>query len=233
MKTIHPIIQKLHKGLIVSCQALPGEALYREEGGVMVLMAKAGVEAGAVGIRAQGVTDIQQIKAAFDVPVIGIIKKNYEGFTSYITTTLTEVDALVAVKADIIALDATEQERADGSTLNEFVAAVKEKYPEQLLMADIATLEEGLNAAALGFDLIGTTMNGYTKHTLDDRSPNFELMHQLVVKTDVPIIAEGKLHTPEDLKRAYEAGVYTAVIGGAITRPYEIAKRFMSVLPKD
>lgn len=233
MKQIHPIIQRLHKGLIVSCQALPGEALYREEGGVMVLMAKAGLEAGAVGIRAQGVTDIQQIKAAFDVPVIGIIKKNYEGFTSYITTTMKEVDALVAVKSDIIALDATEQERADGRTLNEFVAAIKEKYPEQLLMADIATLAEGLNAAKLGFDLIGTTMNGYTKNTTDDRSPNFELMHQLVEQTEVPIVAEGKLHSPNDLKSAYEANVYTAVIGGAITRPYEITKRFMSVLPKN
>lgn len=232
MKKIHPTIQKLHKGLIVSCQALPSEALYREEGGVMVLMAKAGIEAGAVGIRAQGVTDIQQIKAAFDVPVIGIIKKNYEGFTSYITTTMAEVDALVASQADIIALDATEQERADGSTLNEFVKEIKAKYPEQLLMADIATLEEGLQAANLGFDLIGTTMNGYTKNTSQDRSPNFDLMRQLVEQTDVPIIAEGKLHSPEDLKAAYEAGVYTAVIGGAITRPYEIAKRFMSVLPK-
>ena len=233
MRTIHPVIQSLHKGLIVSCQALEGEPLYREEGGVMVLMAKAGIEAGAVGIRAQGVVDIQQIKAAFDVPVIGIIKKNYEGYTSYITTTMTEVDALVAIKSDIIALDATEQERADGSTLNEFVQAIKTKYPEQLLMADIATLEEGLNAAALGFDLIGTTMNGYTAKTREDRSPNFELMRQLVEQTGVPIIAEGKLHSPEDLKGAYDAGVYTAVIGGAITRPYEIAKRFMAVLPKD
>ena len=233
MKQIHPTIQKLHKGLIVSCHALPGEALYREEGGVMVLMAKAAIEAGAIGIRAQGITDIQQIKAAYDVPVIGIIKKHYDGFTSYITPTMTEVDALVAAKSDIIAIDATEQERADGSTINEFVMAVKAKYPDQLLMADIATIEEGLNAAELGFDLLGTTMNGYTTKTAGDSSPNFDLMRQLVAQTEVPIIAEGKLHTPEDLKASYAAGVYTAVIGGAITRPYEIAKRFMAVLPAD
>lgn len=232
MKEIHPTIQKLHKGLIVSCQALPGEPLYREEGGLMVLMAKAAIEAGAVGLRAQGVTDIKQIKAAFDAPVIGIIKKNYEGFSSYITTTMAEVDALVEAKSDIIAIDATEQDRADDSTINEFVRAVKAKYPNQLLMADVATLEEGLNAAELGFDLIGTTMNGYTRNTREQTEPNFDLMRQLVEQTNVPIVAEGKLHSPHDLEQAYAAGVYTAVIGGAITRPYEIAKRFMAVLPQ-
>lgn len=231
MKTIHPTIQKLHKGLVVSCQALPGEPLYKPEGGVMVLMAKAAIEAGAIGIRAQGVVDIMQIKAAFDVPVIGIIKKNYEQYSSYITTTMAEVDALVAAKSDIIALDATMRPRGDGTTVNEFVEAIKAKYPDQLLMADIATLEEGLNAAALGFDLIGTTMNGYTENTTQQDEPNFALMKALVESTDVPIIAEGKLHTPEDLSKAYQTGIYTAVIGGAITRPLEIAQRFMAVLP--
>ena len=99
-------------------------------------------------------------------------------------------------------------------------------------MADVATLEEGLNAAELGFDLIGSTMNGYTRNTREQTEPNFELMRQLVEQTNVPIVAEGKLHSPHDLEQAYAAGVYTAVIGGAITRPYEIAKRFMAVLPQ-
>lgn len=228
----HPIIEQLKGKLVISCQALPGEPLYREEGGVMVLMAKAALEAGAVAIRAQGVTDIRQIKEAFDVPVIGIIKRSYEGYGSYITATMKEVDELVQVGSEIIALDATLRPRGDGSTVNEFVAAIKEKYPNQLLMADISTLEEGLNAAKCGFDLIGTTMNGYTPYTEGETvGPNFELMKQLVEQTGKPIVAEGKIHTPEDLKTAFEQGIYTAVVGGAITRPLEIAKRFISVVP--
>lgn len=231
MRKIHPTIKQLHNGLVISCQALPNEPLYREEGGIMVLMAKAAIQAGAVGIRAQGITDITQIKAHFDVPVIGIIKKNYENYSSYITTTMTEVDALVEAGADIIALDATLRPRGDGQTVNEFVTSIQAKYPDQLLMADIATLAEGINAAELGFDLIGTTMNGYTENTTAQSGPNYQLMKELVAHTDVPIIAEGKLHTPEELALAYRTGIYTAVVGGAITRPYEIAKRFISVLP--
>lgn len=229
---MHPIIESLKGNLVVSCQALPGEPLYKEEGGVMVLMAKAAIEAGAVAIRAQGITDIEQIKAAFDIPVIGIIKKNYEGYDSYITATMDEVDALVAAGSEIIALDATLRVRGDGTTVNEFVQAIKAKYPDQLLMADIDSLEAGLNAAELGFDLIGTTMNGYTEATASQTEPNFALMRDLVEQTDVPIVAEGKLHYPQDLAKAYETGIHTAVIGGAITRPLEIAKRFIAVTPE-
>lgn len=229
----HPTIEKLKGKLVISCQALPGEPLYREEGGVMTLMAKAALEAGAVAIRAQGIIDIQQIKAAFDVPIIGIIKRNYDGYDSYITATMQEIDELVEVGSDIIALDATLRQRGDGTTVNEFVKAIKEKYPEQLLMADISTLEEGLNAAKMGFDLIGTTMNGYTPYTQGEtEGPNFELMKQLVEQTGVPIVAEGKIHTPEDLAKAFEQGIYTAVVGGAITRPLEIAKRFIQAVPQ-
>lgn len=231
MKKLHPTLEKLKGKLIVSCQALEGEPLHRPEGGVMVLMAKAALEAGAVGIRAEGVVDIKQIKTSYkEVPVIGIIKRSYPNFASYITATMKEVDELVSVGSDIIALDATLQERGDGLTVNEFVKMIKEKYPDQLLMADISTLEEGLNAAAIGFDLIGTTMNGYTPYTESQTKPNFELMKDLVEQTNTPIVAEGKIHTPEDLAKAFEQGIFTAVVGGAITRPKEIAQRFIDAI---
>lgn len=228
---LHPILEKLKGKLIVSCQALEGEPLHRSEGGVMVLMAKAALEAGAVGIRAEGVVDIGQIKARFkNVPIIGIIKRSYPNYASYITATMKEVDELVAVGSDIIALDATLQERGDGQTVNEFVKQIKTKYPEQLLMADISTLEEGLNAAEIGFDLIGTTMNGYTPYTETQTEVNFELMKNLVEQTKIPIVAEGKIHTPEDLAKAFDQGVFTAVVGGAITRPKDIARRFIQAI---
>lgn len=227
------LIQSLKNRLIISCQALPGEPLYKPEGGVMVLMAEAALEAGAAGIRAQGVIDIAQIKEAFDIPVIGIIKREYPGFDSYITVTMKEVDELVEVNSDIIAIDATYVKRGDGKTINEFFKAVKEKYPDQLFMADISTLEEGKNAAKIGFDLIGTTMNGYTEETKTQIEPNLELMKDLVKQTDSFVVAEGKLHYPDQLKEAFETGIHTAVVGGAITRPLDIAKRFIDVIPNN
>ncbi|GAA0365896.1 N-acetylmannosamine-6-phosphate 2-epimerase [Alkalibacterium iburiense] len=233
MKNNHELIQSLKNELIVSCQALPGEPLYKEEGGVMVLMAQAAIEAGAAGIRAQGVTDIKQIKDAFDIPVIGIIKREYPSFDSYITVTMKEVDELVEAGSDIIAMDATFAKRGDGKTINGFFKEVKEKYPDQLFMADISTLEEGLNAAEIGFDLIGTTMNGYTEETKEQTDVNFQLMKDLVEQTDRFIVAEGKLHYPEQLKKAFETGIHTAVVGGAITRPLDIAKRFIHALPNN
>ena len=224
------IIESLKGGLIVSCQALPGEPLYREEGGIMVLMAKAALEAGAIAIRTEGIKDIKQIKEELNVPVIGLIKREYPNYEPYITVTMAEIDALVEAKCDIIAMDATFSKRAAGS-INNFVKNIKEKYPNQLLMADISTLEEGLNAEKIGFDLIGTTMSGYTTGTSDKKNgPDFQLMKELVENTRTPIVAEGRIHTPKDLEMAFNQGVYTAVVGGAITRPLEITKKFINVI---
>ena len=119
-------------GLIVSCQALPGEPLYRPEGGIMPLMAKAAEEAGAKGIRCNGVKDITGIKKTVKLPVIGIIKKNYDGFEAYITPSMDEVDQLVAVGCEVIAIDCTSLSRPGNLTASEYIRAIKKKYPHQL-----------------------------------------------------------------------------------------------------
>ena len=111
-----------------------------------------------------------------------------------------------------------------------FIKKIKEKYPDVLLMADISTFEEGVNAEKAGVDLVGTTMNGYTPYTSDSKKFNPDLVKEIVKNVKVPVIAEGKIHTPEQAKQAFEAGAHCIVVGGAITRPQEIATRFLSEL---
>lgn len=224
------IFDQIHGGLIVSCQALETEPLYRPEGGIMPLMAKAAAMSGAVGIRANTVRDITQIKAVVDLPVIGIIKKDYPGTPLYITVTMDEVDALVGCGVDILAVQGTSGLRPDGSTAARFIRQVKEKYPDQLLMADIATEEEAMACAEAGADFVGTTMRGYTPETAGINDIDFDFVARLARQCPAKVIAEGHIHYPEQARRALEAGAYALVVGGAITRPAEITARFTAAI---
>lgn len=224
------LLKQIRHGLIVSCQALEHEPLYTEAGGIMPLMAKAAAQSGAVGIRANTVRDIMQIKAAVDLPVIGIIKKDYPGTSMYITVTMAEVDALVSCGTDIVAVQGTSALRPDGKTSPDFIREIKSKYPEQLIMADIATFEEAVACAEAGADFVGTTMRGYTPETQGIDSIDFDFICTLSEKCSVPVIAEGHIHYPAQAAKALDSGAFALVVGGAITRPAEITARFVSAI---
>ena len=216
--------------LIVSCQALPHEPLHSSF--IMGRMARAAAEGGARGIRANTKEDIAEIKTQVDLPVIGIVKRDYEDSKSYITPTMKEIEELMEVKPEIIALDATSALRPGGKTLDEFFREVKEKYPEQLFMADCSTVEEALHADELGFDFIGTTLVGYTDQSrhLKIENNDFEIIREILAKAKHPVIAEGNINTPEKAKRVIELGCYSVVVGSIITRPQLITKSFAQVL---
>ena len=214
------ILEQIKGGLIVSCQALPHEPLY--DSYIMSKMAYAAMLGGAVGIRANTIVDILAIRERVDLPIIGIIKEEYPDSDVYITPTMKEVDALVEIGCDIIATDATNRTRPDGKSFEEFFKEVRAKYPDQLFMADTSCFEEGKLAAELGFDLIGTTMAGYTPYTKGRKLPDCELIERYSNELDKPIIAEGGIWCPDDLKAVYKAGAFSAVCGTAITRPRDI-----------
>ena len=217
--------------VIVSCQATPGEPLYIKDGTVMHLMARAAKLAGAKMIRTSSVRDIVAIKEETGLPVIGLIKREYPGYTGRITMTMKEVDECMEALSDIVSIDCTDTERGDGLTAPEFLRKVKEKYPNIIIMADCATLEEAKAAYAAGADLVGSTMNGYTAATAHCKGdPNYELVRQMVAELPCPVIAEGRVHTPEQAKKMLEIGAWAVVVGGAITRPLEIAARFMNAV---
>ncbi|WP_312641505.1 N-acetylmannosamine-6-phosphate 2-epimerase [Hydrogenoanaerobacterium sp.] len=222
------VLEKLRGGLIVSCQALAHEPMHSSY--IMSRMAYAALLGGAVGIRANSVEDITEIKKTVQLPIIGIIKKDFESCNIYITPTMEEVDCLVETGVEIIAMDATSRPRPNGENIAEFFAQVRKKYPSQLFMADCATFEEAQHADEIGFDVLSTTLCGYTEDTKGAIIPSFELIQKLVQSTEKFVIAEGGIWTPEQLVQAYECGVDSAVVGTAITRPMDITRRFTAAI---
>ncbi|WP_080146677.1 N-acetylmannosamine-6-phosphate 2-epimerase [Marinilactibacillus piezotolerans] len=224
------VLNKIKGGLVVSCQALPDEPLHSSF--IMGRMAIAAEQGGAIGIRANTKEDIAEIKQQTALPIIGIVKRDYAGSKVYITATMKEVDELMEVGCDIIALDATDQTRPEGQTLASFIKNVRDKYPDVLLMADASTIDEVINAEKLGFDLLSTTLMGYTEKSkgMNIADQDFEQMKQILAAVSTPVIAEGHIDTPEKAKRCLELGVHAVVVGSAITRPQLITEKFVNVM---
>lgn len=224
------IMNQLKGGLIVSCQALPDEPLHSPF--IMGRMALAAKQGGAVGIRANTQADIREIKKQVELPVIGIVKRNYPDSDIFITSTMREIDELVEADAELIALDATDRIRPNGLTLEQFLRQIRAKYPQVQLMADISTAEEAKRAEQLGFDCISTTLVGYTPYTAGQKvyENDFSLLRRIVQNASIPVFAEGNILTPDMARRCLDLGAHAIVVGGAITRPQVITERFVQAI---
>ena len=187
-------LEQIKGGVVVSCQALENEPLHSSF--IMGRMALAAKEGGAVGIRANTTEDINEIKRIVDLPVIGIIKRDYDG---------SEVFA-------------------------ELVQMIHEHG--RLAMADISTFEEALQAQEDGFDLLSTTLAGYTEYSRKTQTPDFDLLNQIIEQVDIPVIMEGHTDSPEQVEKAYELGAFSVVVGSIITRPQLITKRYVEAASK-
>lgn len=220
------MLKEVKGKLIISCQALPEEPLHSPF--IMGRMALAATQGGASGIRAQSMADILEIKKNTQLPIIGIVKRSYDDSEIYITPTKKEVDELLAVGVEMIALDATDRKRPNDEKIEDLVQYIKSKGVET--MADCSTYEECLKAQEIGFDCVSTTLCGYTPYSELVEGPNIDLIKKLVAVLKIPLIAEGKINTPQDLQAVLDAGAYCAVVGGAITRPQNIAKTFAQVI---
>lgn len=220
------VLNSLKNKVIVSVQAMPDEPLYKEE--CMIAMMQSVVMGGAGGLRVAGARDVKNAKSLFDLPVIGLTKpdklpENWQEVV-YITPNIMAVKGLLEAGADVIAFDGTLRERE--CPLNEIIKEIHNA--NRLAMADIATLEEGLACEKIGVDILSTTLSGYTKETLSQsEEPDFELLKKLVKYTNLPVILEGRVWEPSQVKKAFELGAHCVVIGSAITRPQLITKRFI------
>lgn len=221
---VHPLLTPLQGGLIVSCQAYPGEPM--RDSRTMAQVAASVEVGGALAVRAQGTDDIAAVKAAVDVPVIGIWKDGDEGV--FITPTLAHARAVLEAGADVLALDGTTRPRPDGLDLVTTVQAIREDYGDVPIMADCDSVNSALEALDAGVDLIGTTLAGYTGARPQTIGPDLPFIGELIaaLPTGTPIAAEGRVHTPDQAREVIDCGAFCVVVGTAITHPTTIARWF-------
>jgi N-acylglucosamine-6-phosphate 2-epimerase len=224
-------LERLRGGLVVSVQAAPGSPLAVPEH--LAAIARAVVAGGAVGIRTEGVATVRAIGEAVDVPVIGLVKRREPGSDVYITPLLEDAVAVAEAGAELVAVDATERSRADGMSGADFVAAAAAELPGRIV-ADVDSAAAGRAAAQAGPAAVATTLSGYARTAAASGSagapgasaaPDIGLVADLSRELDLPVLAEGRYSTAEEIRGAFGAGAFAVVVGTAITDPTELTRR--------
>lgn len=220
-------IDRIGGGLTVSCQAYPGEPMRTPE--TMSAVAQSAAIGGAVAIRAQGIDDLIAIRSAVDLPLIGLWKVGDRGVV--ITPTLDHALSVARTGVEIVAMDATSRPRPDGRDLAETIHVVHESTGA-LVLADISTHAEGINAQAAGADLVATTLAGYTSYSTHSTEPDLDLVSNLASELDIPVVAEGRIQRPEHVAEALRRGAHSVVVGSAITHPITLTRLFVEATNK-
>jgi len=223
---MNDILERLRGSLIVSCQASKDSPLHGPA--MMNAMARAAEIGGAEGIRAEGITDIKEIRKSVDLPMIGIIKDKSYDSEVYITPTLEEINKILSLGVEIVAFDATERDRPTDASTKEICSCIAENHA--LSMADISSLKEAKHAADSGAHIISTTLSGYTEGGRKKEGPDLELVKKISDTLERPVFAEGRIRFPEQAKKALELGAHAVVVGSAITRPHEITESFVDTM---
>ena len=230
MTTQQNIIASLKGKLIVSCQADEGSPFNGPQ--FITAFAKAAEMGGAAGVRIRGFENIEPIRKAISLPIMGLTKGSYTDGSVLITPRIEDAVTLQTLGADIIAVDGTTRPRPGYANGGEVIKTMKAQSI-RIVMADIATMDDALMAQDAGADLVGTTLSGYTPDTAQNKNgPDYELIEDLAKKLLIPVIAEGRIWTPEEAKRALDCGAYAVVVGSAITRPVEIVRRYVSFIER-
>lgn len=229
------MLSALRGSLIVSVQANAGEPLYAPEH--INALALSALNGGARALRLESAGHISYVRKRTAVPIVGLIKSDEVAEEDrlrsvYITPTFSDCRIIVESGADVVAMDATERRRPDDSTLAQIIGRVHDEL-DRLVWADVSTIEEGVNAVRCGTDIVSTTLSGYTEETKvsPESPPDFQLLSKLLEKCNIPVILEGRVWNPEDVKEAFRRGAYAVVVGSAITRPQLITNRFVKALP--
>ncbi|HEX3318208.1 MAG TPA: putative N-acetylmannosamine-6-phosphate 2-epimerase [Solirubrobacteraceae bacterium] len=220
-------LDAMRGGLVVSVQAPPGSPL--RDPAHMAAMARAAEAGGACAIRANGARDVAAIRAAVDLPVIGLRKRASPETSVVITPSLEDAREVVAAGADVLAFDATRRPRAGGLGADELIGRLRGALPLALL-ADVDDDEAGVAARAAGAHAVATTLSGYTSGA-PPAAPDLALVERLAAALDCPVLAEGRYATPDDVRRAFDAGAHAVVIGTAITDPVALTRRFAVAAP--
>ncbi len=217
------------RGLVVSCQAEPGTPLDHPQ--TLARIARCVCEGGATAIRAAQTANVAAIKTAVDVPVLGLVKRDHPGCEVRITPTFQDAVALALVGADAIAVDATDRSRPDGITTDELIGRIRNELKLPVL-ADVDTLRSAQAAQDAGADAIATTLSGYTRTTCyNTEGPDIELVRELAARLSVPVVAEGRYTTREQVGAAFEAGARAVVVGTAITSPNWLTAQLITANP--
>ncbi|MDN4480249.1 N-acetylmannosamine-6-phosphate 2-epimerase [Demequina muriae] len=225
--TADAVVERLNGALVVSCQAYPGEPM--RDPRTMSQVARAAVAGGAAGIRVQGIEDIRAV-ADLEVPVIGLWKVGTDGV--FITPTLEHARAVAAAGADVVALDGTRRSRRDGLSLAETIRRLRAES-DVVVMADCGSVEDALAAEDAGADILGTTLSGYTGERPVTQGPDLELIESMVAQCSRPVMAEGRVHTPDAAAAAMRAGAFAVCVGTAITHPTTITTWFARALREE